>query len=552
MRAALVMIALVACSSSTKPGDQPDAATGDGPVVPPCTRHADRVRGEWEQTASDRFDALLADPAALAAFLKAVPKGGDLHNHLTGAVYAETYLDWAQAPTATASTRRSYSAVVHEPCSASNAAGPDRRARSTTRSSRAWSMQDFVAGARERPRSLLRDVRQVRRRRRRASRRRRSPTSLTRAADENELYVETMFNLGKNVGTLAASVWSRHGHRGRPADALRRSSSPNAGFATALTNDVAVVDVRAAPATSNALGCVAATRRPPRATSACASSRRSRAPAPPIRSSASSSARSRWRRKTDQIVGVEPLLARGRLRLARELRPPHGDARLPAHASTPRRHEPAPRHAARRRAVAAVPAGRTAPRTRSTSAHAVETGHAERIGHGLDIAVARPTPTGLLAEMADEERARRGLPVEQRADPRGQRRRASARDRTSRRRAGRARHRRPGRLALEHGRRVPARRARPAPDLPPAQDARAQQPRARVPPRARACGPRSAHAGRRVRARPTRWRSATRRARPAPRSSRRARRRRCSGSSSAASSCSRACSRPSSSQLGIR
>ncbi len=27
---------------------------------------------------------------------------------------------------------------------------------------------------------------------------------VTRAADENELYVETMFNLGKNVGTLTA------------------------------------------------------------------------------------------------------------------------------------------------------------------------------------------------------------------------------------------------------------------------------------------------------------------------------------------------------------
>jgi len=30
----------------------------------------------------------------------------------------------------------------------------------------------------------------------------------TRASDENQLYVETMFNLGKNVGALSASIWS--------------------------------------------------------------------------------------------------------------------------------------------------------------------------------------------------------------------------------------------------------------------------------------------------------------------------------------------------------
>ncbi len=42
---------------------------------------------------------------------------------------------------------------------------------------------------------------------------------------------------------------------------------------------------------------------------------------------------------------------------------------------------------------------RTAPPTRSTSAHAVETGHAERIGHGIDIA-SETDPAGLMDEMA--------------------------------------------------------------------------------------------------------------------------------------------------------
>jgi hypothetical protein len=35
------------------------------------------------------------DPNALLTFLLAMPKGGDLHHHLTGAVYAESYIDYA-------------------------------------------------------------------------------------------------------------------------------------------------------------------------------------------------------------------------------------------------------------------------------------------------------------------------------------------------------------------------------------------------------------------------------------------------------------------------
>ncbi|HAF42187.1 MAG TPA: adenosine deaminase [Sphingobium sp.] len=41
------------------------------------------------------FDRLLESPPALRLFLKAMPKGGDLHNHLGGTPYAEDYLRWA-------------------------------------------------------------------------------------------------------------------------------------------------------------------------------------------------------------------------------------------------------------------------------------------------------------------------------------------------------------------------------------------------------------------------------------------------------------------------
>jgi adenosine deaminase len=44
-----------------------------------------------------RFAALRNDPPSLYAFLLRMPKGGDLHNHITGAVYAESYLRAAEA-----------------------------------------------------------------------------------------------------------------------------------------------------------------------------------------------------------------------------------------------------------------------------------------------------------------------------------------------------------------------------------------------------------------------------------------------------------------------
>ena len=41
------------------------------------------------------FASIRNQPLLLLAFLAEMPKGGDLHNHLTGAVYAESYLRWA-------------------------------------------------------------------------------------------------------------------------------------------------------------------------------------------------------------------------------------------------------------------------------------------------------------------------------------------------------------------------------------------------------------------------------------------------------------------------
>jgi len=48
-----------------------------------------------EQRTSRYFDSIRNRPPLLEAFLREMPKGGDLHNHLSGAVYAESYLRYA-------------------------------------------------------------------------------------------------------------------------------------------------------------------------------------------------------------------------------------------------------------------------------------------------------------------------------------------------------------------------------------------------------------------------------------------------------------------------
>ena len=45
--------------------------------------------------AGARFEAARDNHTELRAFLRRMPKGGDLHTHLSGAVYAERFIAWA-------------------------------------------------------------------------------------------------------------------------------------------------------------------------------------------------------------------------------------------------------------------------------------------------------------------------------------------------------------------------------------------------------------------------------------------------------------------------
>ena len=48
-----------------------------------------------EQKTASYFETIRKSPPKQLAFLLKMPKGGDLHNHLSGAVYAEHYIEWA-------------------------------------------------------------------------------------------------------------------------------------------------------------------------------------------------------------------------------------------------------------------------------------------------------------------------------------------------------------------------------------------------------------------------------------------------------------------------
>src|SRR5271154_1944363 len=60
-------------------------------------RPANTQSGLPADRTSSYFESVRRNPVALMDFLERMPKGGDLHHHLTGAVYAESYIDYAVA-----------------------------------------------------------------------------------------------------------------------------------------------------------------------------------------------------------------------------------------------------------------------------------------------------------------------------------------------------------------------------------------------------------------------------------------------------------------------
>jgi adenosine deaminase len=80
-RPGLALLSLALCASSALAGVRKPAAPAPRPAATP------------ESLAARAFDAARGQgPLALRAFLYAMPKGADLHNHLSGAIYAESWI----------------------------------------------------------------------------------------------------------------------------------------------------------------------------------------------------------------------------------------------------------------------------------------------------------------------------------------------------------------------------------------------------------------------------------------------------------------------------
>src|SRR5262245_43797636 len=83
---AFTLIALLTCAFTLS------AQTGPSTQSRQPTR-----RGPSEQRTARYFETIRKSPPQQLAFLLKMPKGADLHNHLSGSIFAERYIEWAAA-----------------------------------------------------------------------------------------------------------------------------------------------------------------------------------------------------------------------------------------------------------------------------------------------------------------------------------------------------------------------------------------------------------------------------------------------------------------------
>jgi adenosine deaminase len=79
-----------------------------------CFPLAKVCQAQTEEKTAKYLESVRHQPGLLLAFLQAMPKGGDLHVHLYGAVYAESMIDWASE--SALCVDRSTSKLMHAAC----------------------------------------------------------------------------------------------------------------------------------------------------------------------------------------------------------------------------------------------------------------------------------------------------------------------------------------------------------------------------------------------------------------------------------------------------
>ena len=104
-------------------------------------------RGTAEQRTAGYFESIRKSPPKQLAFLLKMPKGADLHNHLSGAIYAERYIEWAAENGLCVNTRTMFLAVPASPSKCESEQAPATTALTNSVLYRqmidAWSMRNW-------------------------------------------------------------------------------------------------------------------------------------------------------------------------------------------------------------------------------------------------------------------------------------------------------------------------------------------------------------------------------------------------------------------------
>ncbi len=92
------------------------------------------------------LDSIRDDPIAMNEFMRALPKGGDIHSHLSGAIYAESMIGWGAADGICIETVNYFASFP--PCTAQQQPLSNALTNNILYNEivAAWSMRDFVPG----------------------------------------------------------------------------------------------------------------------------------------------------------------------------------------------------------------------------------------------------------------------------------------------------------------------------------------------------------------------------------------------------------------------
>ncbi|WUH92532.1 adenosine deaminase [Streptomyces sp. NBC_00433] len=140
----LALLSLLPAAAATSASASPASAASSPTArpAPPVARPATPA----ERRTAAYLAAIQQRPAALDAFFRALPKGGDLHNHLSGAASTEFLIQLAGEDGLCVDT--SSLTALPPPCGAGTRPATEARTDTAFRDAilRAWSMQDFPAG----------------------------------------------------------------------------------------------------------------------------------------------------------------------------------------------------------------------------------------------------------------------------------------------------------------------------------------------------------------------------------------------------------------------